>query len=25
MGLIMIIGGIVSLWMTYRRRKYGTA
>ncbi len=24
-GLIMIIGGIVSLWMTYRRRKYGTA
>ena len=24
-GLIMIIGGIMSLWMTYRRRKYGTA
>lgn len=21
-GLIMIIGGIVALWMTYRRRKY---
>jgi hypothetical protein len=25
MGLIMIIGGIMALWMTYRRRKYGTA
>ncbi len=24
-GLIMIIGGIMALWMTYRRRKYGTA
>ena len=21
-GLIMIIGGIMALWMTYRRRKY---
>ena len=21
-GLIMIIGGIMDLWMTYRRRKY---
>jgi hypothetical protein len=21
-GLIMIIGGIVALWMTYRRKKY---
>ena len=25
MGLIMIIGGIMALWMTYRRKKYGTA
>jgi Flp pilus assembly protein TadB len=25
MGLIMVIGGIVALWMTYRRKKYGTA
>jgi hypothetical protein len=24
-GLIMIIGGIMALWMTYRRRKYGPA
>lgn len=24
MGLIMIIGGIVALFMTYRRKKYGT-
>ena len=24
-GLIMIIGGIMALWMTYRRKKYGTA
>ena len=24
-GLIMIIGGIVALWMTYRRKKYSTA
>jgi len=24
MGLIMIGGGIMALWMTYRRRKYGT-
>jgi predicted histidine transporter YuiF (NhaC family) len=24
-GLIMIIGGIVALFMTYRRKKYGTA
>ena len=24
-GLIMIIGGIVALWMTYRRRKYPAA
>lgn len=24
-GLITIIGGIMALWMTYRRRKYGTA
>lgn len=23
-GLIMIIGGIMALWMTYRRRKYAT-
>jgi hypothetical protein len=23
-GLIMIIGGIMALWMTYRRRKYVT-
>lgn len=23
-GLIMIIGGIVALFMTYRRKKYGT-
>jgi hypothetical protein len=23
-GLIMIIGGIVALWMTYRRRKVAT-
>ena len=22
MGLIMVIGGIMALWMTYRRRKY---
>ncbi|HEX4746309.1 MAG TPA: hypothetical protein VFU99_05435 [Gaiellaceae bacterium] len=22
MGLIMVIGGIVALWMTYRRKKY---
>jgi hypothetical protein len=21
-GLIMVIGGIMALWMTYRRRKY---
>ena len=21
----MVIGGIMALWMTYRRRKYGTA
>jgi hypothetical protein len=25
MGLVMIIGGIMALWMTYRRKKYGTA
>ena len=25
MGLIMIIGGIVSLWMTYRRKKMASA
>ena len=24
MGLIMVIGGIMALWMTYRRKKYGT-
>ena len=24
MGLIMIIGGIMALWMTYRRKKYAT-
>ena len=24
-GMIMIIGGIVALFMTYRRKKYGTA
>ena len=24
-GLIMVIGGIMALWMTYRRKKYGTA
>ena len=24
-GLILIIGGIMALWMTYRRKKYGTA
>jgi hypothetical protein len=24
-GLPMILGGIVALFMTYRRRKYGTA
>ncbi len=23
-GLILIIGGIMALWMTYRRRKYAT-
>ena len=23
-GLIMIIGGIMALWMTYRRKKYAT-
>jgi hypothetical protein len=23
-GLIMVIGGIMALWMTYRRRKYAT-
>jgi hypothetical protein len=23
-GLIMVIGGIVALWMTYRRKKYAT-
>jgi hypothetical protein len=23
-GLIMVIGGIVALWMTYRRRKVAT-
>lgn len=25
MGLVMVIGGIMALWMTYRRKKYGTA
>ena len=24
-GLIMIIGGIMALWMTYRRKKYPAA
>ena len=24
-GLIMIIGGIMALWMTYRRKKYANA
>ena len=24
-GMIMIIGGIIALFMTYRRKKYGTA
>jgi len=24
MGLIMVIGGIMALWMTYRRKKYAT-
>ena len=24
-GLIMIIGGIMALWMTYRRKKYATS
>jgi hypothetical protein len=23
-GLIMVIGGIMALWMTYRRKKYAT-
>jgi hypothetical protein len=23
-GLILIIGGIMAIWMTYRRRKYAT-
>lgn len=23
-GLILIIGGIMALWMTYRRKKYAT-
>lgn len=23
-GLIMVIGGIMALWMTYRRKKYVT-
>jgi hypothetical protein len=24
MGMIMVIGGIVALWMTYRRKKLAT-
>ena len=24
-GMIMIIGGIMALWMTYRRKKYATS
>jgi hypothetical protein len=24
MGLLMVIGGIVALWMTYRRKKLAT-
>jgi hypothetical protein len=24
-GLIMVIGGIMALWMTYRRKKYATS
>ncbi len=23
-GLILVIGGIMALWMTYRRKKYAT-
>jgi hypothetical protein len=25
MGLIMVIGGIVALWMTYRRKKFAAS
>jgi hypothetical protein len=25
MGLVMVIGGIMALWMTYRRKKYTTS